>query len=87
MRNTSQLENALNIALQLNPHERLFLIEQVAASLHQATPPEPENEHWGQRLVALVESMDLPEWNDTEDAETWVRQLRHNQSSRWDDME
>jgi hypothetical protein len=87
---TSQMEEALALALRLPPGDRLRLVEHVVASVGRdinlaAPSDEPRSEeHWGKRLVQLVEELDFTNWTDidTDDPVEWVRRVRKDQAAR-----
>jgi len=89
------LEEAVALALQLNPNERLKLIERVASSMENElavqTIATPSETHWGQNLLRLLDEvgqidLDHPEIQDPVE---WVKQIRHEQATKrnldWDD--
>ena len=52
MAHTTQLEEALALALQLAPGDRLRLVERVVASVeHEIAGAPPRQEHWGKHLL------------------------------------
>ena len=64
MNEPTQLEEALALALQLTPGDRLRLVERVVASLERditgGVPVTPTpTEHWGQALNRLLDALDL----------------------------
>jgi hypothetical protein len=84
------LQEALSLALQLNPKERLQLIEQVASSveheLNTDYPPTPSEKHWGKNLLRLLDEigpieLDHPE---IEDPVEWVKTIRQEQAMKHD---
>ena len=81
------LQEALSLALQLNPKERLQLIEQVASSVeHQLDtqyPPTPQPKT-GAEIVAMLEQMDPIEFvdPDIEDPVEWVKAQRQKEADR-----
>ena len=87
---TTQMEEALALALQLPLSDRLRLVERVVASVGQdiasASPvDEPgAEEHWGRHLVQLLKELDFTDWTDinTDDAVEWVRRVRQDQAAR-----
>jgi hypothetical protein len=91
MGHTTQLEEALALALKLPPSERLRLVERVVASVeHEITRGMPSTqipaEHWGQALNRLVDALDLSDWEALEinDPVEWVKALRRQDESRLD---
>jgi hypothetical protein len=98
MGHTTQLEEALALALKLPPGERLRLVERVVASVeHEITRGMPSTqiptEHWGQALNRLVDALDLSDWEALEinDPVEWVKALRRQDESRlnphWNDSQ
>ncbi len=87
------LQEALALALQLNPKERLQLVEQVVASvehdLNADYPPTPQPKT-GAEIVAMLEQMDPIEFVDPhiEDPVEWVKAQRQKEADRlkpyWD---
>jgi len=87
------LQEALALALQLNPKERLQLIEQVASSVEQVLEAgdlpvsQPKT---GAEIVAMLEQMDAIEFVDPEieDPVEWVKAQRQKEADRlkpyWD---
>ena len=66
----SPLNDVLAQALRLTAKERMQLIEQVAASVESemtALEPQPVTEHWGKSLNALLDSLDMSDWEQIED--------------------
>jgi hypothetical protein len=91
MGHTTQLEEALALALKLPPGERLRLVERVVASVeHEIARGIPSAhihaEHWGQALNRLVDALDLSDWKALEinDPVEWVKALRQQDESRLD---
>jgi hypothetical protein len=91
MGHTTQLEEALTLALKLPPGERLKLVERVVASVeHEITrgmlSTQIPAEHWGQTLNRLVDVLDLSDWEALEinDPVEWVKALRRQDESRLD---
>ena len=95
MRESTQLEAALGLALQLGPGDRLRLVERVVASVERDiaggvpvmhTPAE----HWGQALNRLLDALDLSDWEalEIDDPVEWVKALRRKDEARlepyWD---
>ncbi len=91
----TQLEEALALALQLAPRDRLRLVEHVVASVgHVFAAQESQDAastHWGQQLDGLLDTLDLSEWESIDDPVEWIRLQRTKQDSRrqpyWDEME
>jgi len=95
MNNTTQLEEALALALKLAPKERLQLIERVASSVEREieVPPSGEeqpDEHWGQSLNRLLDELSPIDLVDPEieDPVEWVKAQRQKDADRlkpyWD---
>jgi hypothetical protein len=91
MGHTTQLEEALALALKLSPAERLRLVERVVASVgHEITRSIPGTqipaEHWGQALNRLVDALDLSDWKALQinNPVEWVKALRRQDESRLD---
>lgn len=90
MSETTQMEEALALALRLPPGERLRLVERVVASVGQEFADEsrsdqtPAREHWGKHVVQLVKELDLTNWTgiDANDPVEWVRRAREDQAAR-----
>ena len=84
MSQSPTLDDALRIALQLNPKERLRLIEQVASSVEQAMDDNPSDSttHWGQNLLRLLDEAGPVELNypEIEDPVEWVKHIRQEQA-------
>ncbi|MDX2078432.1 MAG: hypothetical protein SFZ02_18510 [bacterium] len=87
------LQEALALALQLNPKERLQLVEQVVASVeHQLEADDLITPHpkTGAEIVAMLEQMDAIEFVDPEieDPVEWVKAQRQKEADRlkpyWD---
>ncbi len=86
------LQEALALALQLNPKERLQLIEQVASSVEQVLEADlPISQpKTGAEIVAMLEQMDAIEFVDPEieDPVEWVKAQRQKEADRlkpyWD---
>ena len=96
MSNTTQLEEALALALKLPPGDRLRLVERVVASVEHdiagGVPVTPTAaEHWGQSLNRLLDALDTSDWQALEinDPVEWVKALRRQDESRleayWND--
>ena len=81
------LQEALSLALRLNPKERLQLVEQVVSSVEDelATdyPPTPQPKT-GAEIVAMLEQMDPIEFvdPDIEDPVEWVKAQRQKEADR-----
>jgi hypothetical protein len=91
MGNTTQLEEALALALKLPPGDRLRLVERVVASVeHDIVAGVPvtqtPTEHWGQSLNRLLDALDMSDWQALEinDPVEWVKALRRQDESRLD---
>jgi hypothetical protein len=85
MAHTTQLEEALALALQLAPGDRLRLVERVVASVeHEIAAPPGREEHWGKRLLQVLEGLDFTGWTDidTDDPVEWVKRVRREQVTR-----
>jgi hypothetical protein len=87
MNMTTQLEEALALALKLAPKERLQLIELLASSLEgeiSITGEETPEAHWGQSLNRLLAELGPIEmlYPETEDPVEWVKHLRSEQRRR-----
>ena len=91
MSHTKQLEEAVALALQLPPGDRLRLVERVVVSVEReiagsvpATPTPAE--HWGQALNRLLDALDLSDWEALQinDPVEWVKTLRQEDESRLD---
>jgi hypothetical protein len=86
MNTTASLEEALVLALQLAPKERLQLIERVASSIErdiEAAPSgeEQPEEHWGKALNRLMDEIGPIEmkYPEIEDPVEWVKQMRRDE--------
>ncbi len=89
------LEEALALALKLDPRERLQLIEQVASSVEQDIEPIGVNElqeaHWGQALNHLLDELEPIDllYPQIENPIEWVKHLRsekrQNRLGNWGD--
>lgn len=82
------VDEALTIALKLTPEERQELIERVASSLEQtANTPPVQEEHWGKKLSALLNAMNLTDWDnaDIDDPVAWVKAQREKDLAGLDD--
>ena len=78
----STFDQALALALNLSPTERLQLIEQVASSVERdLRVAPPDNEHWGQALLRLLDTLDMQDWQamEVDDPVEWVNQLREQE--------
>lgn len=81
------LQEALALALQLNPKERLQLIEQVASSVEQALDTHvPSEKHWGKNLLRLLDELGPIELDhpEIEDPVEWVKTIREEQARKRD---
>lgn len=98
MTNAAQLEEALELALKLSPRQRIQLIERIASSIEHDIEPArtnepPSEEHWGQKLVHMIEEIGPIEMihPEIEDATEWVKQIRRDQEVQrginWDEVE
>ncbi|MEO8392862.1 MAG: hypothetical protein ABI700_07705 [Chloroflexota bacterium] len=79
MNERALLDEALALALKLSPKERIRLIERVASSVEQEIEPASSTEgHWGQRMNALLDSLDTSDWEALEmgDPVEWLEQQR-----------
>jgi hypothetical protein len=84
------MEEALALALQLSPGDRLRLVERVVASVEQEITSDgpvditDSEEHWGRRLAQLLEELDFTNWTDvnTDDPVEWVTRARQGQAAR-----
>ena len=75
----SPLGEVLAQALRLPAKERMQLIEQVAASVEReivTVEPSPVTEHWGHSLNALLDSLNMDDWEQIEDTDVWLKQVR-----------
>ena len=73
----------------LSQQERKELVKLLVDFLDEerSTPGEP-NEHWGQTLNRLLDSLDMSDWEnlDVEDSVEWVKKQREaEQKHRLDD--
>ena len=87
MATTTLLEDAMDIVSKMKPQEHLQLIERVASSLEQELKPAIEPDpHWGQKVVDLINSLDMSEWEalPIEDSLDWVKSLREQEAARLD---
>jgi hypothetical protein len=85
MAQTTQLEEALALALQLAPGDRLRLVERVVASVeHEIAALPAREEHWGKHLLQVLEGLDFTDWTDidTDDPVEWVKRVRREQETR-----
>jgi formate dehydrogenase maturation protein FdhE len=80
-------DEVLTWALQLPPHEKLQLIEQVAHSIKPNITPQavPADHHWGKSLNQLLDTLDTSDWEamDMEDVVEWVRNLREREADKF----
>jgi hypothetical protein len=91
MSESTQLEAALALALQLGPGDRLRLIERVVASVERdiaggVPVTHTPAEHWGQALNRLLDALDLSDWEalEIDDPVEWVKALRRKDEARLD---
>jgi nucleotide-binding universal stress UspA family protein len=82
------LEHVLTLALQLSPVEQAKLVGEVASHLAEQTSEKAADvadHNWGQRLVALVNSLDTSAWNAEEFADPveWLKRQRQQQFDRY----
>jgi hypothetical protein len=89
MSHTKQLEEAVALALQLPPEERLRLVERVVVSVERdiaGIMPATQRpaDHWGQALNRLLDALDLSNWEALQinDPVAWVKTLRQEDASR-----
>ena len=85
MAHTTQLEEALALALQLPAGDRLRLVERVVASVeHEIAASPAREEHWGKHLLQVLGELDFSDWTDieTDDPVEWVKQVRREQVAR-----
>jgi hypothetical protein len=93
MNAAAQLEEAVALALQLAPKERLQLIERVAASVERDIEAAAADQPWGKSLVRMLSETEPIELvhSEIDDATEWVRQIRRDQAARrgidWDEAE
>ncbi len=82
MNDPTQLNEALELALKLSPKERIQLIERVASSVERdIEPAPPSTEHWGQKLVRLLDELGPIELvhPEIDDPVEWVKQIRRDE--------
>lgn len=82
MSNQPLLEEAVMLALRLTPKERLQLIERVASSVERDIETKPHSEeHWGQALNRLLDSLDMSAWQAPEfdDPTEWLKKQREQE--------
>ena len=95
MSESTQLEAALALAMQLGPGDRLRLVERVVASVERdiaggVPVTHTPAEHWGQALNRLLDALDLSDWEalEIDDPVEWVKALRRKDEARlapyWD---
>ena len=74
---TEIMEQAQTLTL----HERKELVKLLIDSLDVAveSPNIDETEHWGQSLNNLLNSLDLPDSDDSIDPVEWVKQQRQTE--------
>jgi hypothetical protein len=85
MSESNLLNEALALALKLTPKERIQLVEHVAASLEREfDAPLPSEEHWGQALNRLLDTLDTSDWEalDIDDPVDWIKQQREQEMKR-----
>lgn len=90
MNNTQQLDEALTLALQLPPADRLRLVERVVVSVEQEiaagalSNQSSGEEHWGKSLNRLMDEIGPIEmlYPEIEDPVEWVKHLRAEQRRR-----
>ena len=91
MNSTSQLEEALALALKLAPKERLQLIEQIASSVEREIEAHASGEEQpvipaktGAEIVAMLETMEPIEFvdPDIEDPVEWVKAQRRKRANQ-----
>jgi hypothetical protein len=93
----SLFADAVALALRLSPLDKVRLLEQVASTLERDLTAQPsgqssEEQSWGQRLVALVDQLDLHGWdaNGDEDPVEWVARQRQDEMNErqtdWSDQ-
>jgi hypothetical protein len=86
----ARLEEALSLALNLSPRDKLRLVEQVVSSIENEMPVEQpavvnaSAGRWGAEVIALLDQLDLTDWEqmDIPDVGAWVHQLRRHESER-----
>jgi hypothetical protein len=94
------VQRLIDEALELNSVEQAELIGQVATALaHRAASEEihatdtAPYEHWGQSVYALIQSLDLSDWDDPQydDSVAWLKRLREQEDKArnldWGDTE
>jgi hypothetical protein len=73
------IKEIMKQAQVLSPQERKELVKLLVDSLdvESPTPNEPD-EHWGQTLNQLLDSLDMRDWEnlDVDDPVEWVKQQR-----------
>lgn len=81
-------EEVEQLALNLSIKEQARLVERVASSvatqLRKETSPQPAQEHWGQRVLAILEQYPIEEWQAIEDPVEWLAQQRAEGSRKLD---
>lgn len=94
MVDTPSLEEVLAVALKLPPRVRMQLIEHVASSVERDIAAlANDGDHWGQELVALIDRLDVSDWQSLEinDPVEWVKQIQRQNTTRlfthWNDPE
>jgi hypothetical protein len=90
MNDTQQLDEALALALQLPPTDRLRLVERVVVSVEQeiaagtSSNQSSGDEHWGKSLNRLMDEIGPIEmlYPEIEDPVAWMKHLRAEQRRR-----
>lgn len=87
MSDSNLLEKTMDMALQLPIIERLQLVERLVASVERdiSTPEKiADDGHWGEKLVSLIETLDLSDWEalDIDDPVAWVNHIRQQEETR-----
>lgn len=73
-------EEVVKMALTLTPKEQLRLIERLASAVEVVvTPAQPQPEHWGQSVIAVLDQYDFSDWQDIEDPVAWVQEQREKE--------
>lgn len=90
----SRLDDALALALQLPPAERLQLVERVVSSVETEITQQTregtqtqQSTHWGKSVIALLDQLDTTDWEnmDIPDVGEWVREQRRKHADRYKD--
>lgn len=77
-------------ATALSAEERRELVILLVKTLGETAPQSDVDRHEGRELVALINSLDLSDWEalDADDASAWLERVRAMQDSerplRWD---